>query len=249
MEFSTELFAAIAIGLAAQLVDGALGMGYGATCSTLLLNMGLPPALVSATVHASEVATTAVSGTSHAMARNIDRRLFLRLLVPGVIGALLGALFVGNIDGWWLRPVIALYLLAVGVLILGRALRKPPEPREARGVMRLGLFAGFLDAAGGGGWGAVATSNLVAQGVPPRYAVGSVNAAEFFVSVTVVAALVSLVDWSHIEIVGGLIVGGVIAAPFSAFVAKRAPPRAVAIAIGFATIVLNLYGLYRFALV
>lgn len=247
MEFSAEFFAAVAIGLAAQLVDGALGMGYGATCSTLLLNMGLPPALVSATVHASEIATTAVSGTSHALARNIDRTLFWRLVLPGVAGALVGALLLGSIDGRWLRPVICLYLIGIGGLILSRALRRPPASRPVHGVRRLGLLAGFLDAIGGGGWGAVATSNLVAQGVLPRYAVGSVNAAEFFVSIAVVSALAGMVDWSHVEIVVGLLVGGVIVAPFAALVAKRAPPRAAAIAVGIATIALNVYGLWKFA--
>ncbi|MBD8526247.1 sulfite exporter TauE/SafE family protein [Pseudoxanthomonas sp. CAU 1598] len=226
-----EFWLFVLVGLAAQLVDGALGMAYGVTCTGLLLAMGAPPALASAAVHSAEVGTTAVSGLSHAALGNVSKRLFLNLLLPGVLGAAIGALVIGNIDGHALKPWVAGYLALVGSVVLYRTFRpRPVTPLSADSlsnsrVAPQGLIAGFLDAVGGGGWGSINVTTLLARGVPPRFAIGSVNAAEFFVSLTVASLLWPVVGTQVLPIVGGLLLGGVLAAPVAAWAARKVPPR------------------------
>ncbi|MCK7592470.1 sulfite exporter TauE/SafE family protein [Pseudomarimonas salicorniae] len=223
-----DIWLFILIGLAAQLVDGALGMAYGITCTSLLLSMGAPPALASASVHTAEVGTSAVSGASHWALGNVDRRLFWRLVLPGVAGAALGALLIGWVDGSKIKPLVAGYLLIVGLLVLWRTFRPRPPRVVAPGDLApppQGLLAGFLDAIGGGGWGSINVTTLIARGVPPRTVVGTVNAAEFFVSVTVAALLWQVVGPQALPVVGGLLIGGLIAAPIAALAARRVPPR------------------------
>jgi hypothetical protein len=176
-----DLLIFAAIGFAAQLVDGALGMAFGVITNTLLVGlMGLPPAQASQRVHVVECFTTAISGISHLLHRNIDGKLFLRLLIPGVLGGVTGAYLISNIDSEVVRPLVMIYLAAIGVFLLLRGIFYPPKLREARLVAQLGLIGGFLDAAGGGGWGPVVTSNLLIQGPEPRKVIGTVNAVEFF---------------------------------------------------------------------
>lgn len=218
----------VLIGLAAQLVDGALGMAYGVTCTSLLLAMGAPPALASASVHTAEVGTSGISGISHALLGNVDRRLFLSLVIPGVAGAAIGALLVAWVAGSWLKPLVAIYLCLVGGMVLWRSLRPRPRPAVSAPVAThapQGLFAGFLDAVGGGGWGSINVTTLLARGVEPRIAIGSVNAAEFFVSLTVALLLWHVVGPDVLPVVAGLLVGGMIAAPLAAWAAKRVPAR------------------------
>ncbi|MGQ9585619.1 MAG: sulfite exporter TauE/SafE family protein, partial [Anaerolineae bacterium] len=184
MDLSFLLF--VAVGFVAQIVDGALGMAYGVTSTSFLLGLGIPfitPAVASASVHASEIFTTAVSGLSHLRFGNVDRSLFKRLLIPGVIGGALGAYVLTAVPGRLIKPFVALYLMAMGLLILRRAFQKKKEsPLTTRFVLPLGIIGGFFDAIGGGGWGPIVTSTLVARGKNPRFAVGSVNLAEFFVT-------------------------------------------------------------------
>lgn len=223
-----DIWLFILIGLAAQLVDGALGMAYGITCTSLLLALGAPPALASASVHTAEVGTSALSGSSHWALGNVDRRLFCKLLLPGVAGAALGALLVGWIDGALIKPLVAAYLLIVGVIVLWRTLRprvsRPRQPGQLAPPPQ-GLIAGFLDAVGGGGWGSINVTTLIARGVEPRIAIGTVNAAEFFVSATVAALLWQVVGPQSLLVVGGLLIGGLIAAPLAALAARRIPAR------------------------
>lgn len=222
-----DIWLFILIGLAAQLVDGALGMAYGITCTSLLLALGAPPALASASVHTAEVGTSALSGSSHWALGNVDRRLFFRLLLPGVGGAALGALLVGWIDGAVTKPLVAVYLLAVGLIVIWRTLRpRPPTPQQPAQLAPppQGLIAGFLDAVGGG-WGSINVTTLIARGVEPRIAIGTVNAAEFFVSATVAALLWQVVGPQSLLVVGGLLIGGLIAAPLAALAARRVPAR------------------------
>ena len=153
MEFGETFFWFVLIGLAAQLVDGALGMAYGLVSSSVLLGMGLPPAQVSASIHAAEVFTTGASGASHIALGNVDRRLFLRLAIPGVVGGVIGAYVLTQLPGDLIRPFVYLYLLVLAVLILVRASGRMVPRREVRRVPVLGFFAGLLDASGGGGWG------------------------------------------------------------------------------------------------
>src|SRR5690606_1632833 len=187
----TALLPFILIGFAAQLVDGALGMAFGVICNTLLVAvMGVPPAAASARIHVVEVFTTGVSGISHLIHRNIEWGLFLKLLIPGLIGGVSGAYLLSSLHGDFVKPFVLTYLVAVGVWLLVRGLLYPPKFRKPKVIAPLGLIGGFLDAAGGGGWGPVVTSNLLVQGAEPRKVVGTVNSVEFFLTLAVSATFI-----------------------------------------------------------
>ncbi len=250
LDFSA-LLPFIAVGFAAQLVDGALGMAFGVISSTLLVSvMGVPPATASAGVHIVESFTTGVSGISHAIHRNINWRLFFRLLVPGVIGGVLGAYVLTSLDASVTRPFVMAYLTAIGLYLLWRGFGFPHNPREPRIVEPLGLAGGFLDAAGGGGWGPVVTSNLLVQGSPPRETIGTVNSTEFFLTVTISATFLFHIglegfDAAFVQPVLGLLIGGVVAAPFGAYFAKRVPAKTLMILVGIVLTLTSAYSLYR----
>ena len=240
----------IAVGFAAQLVDGALGMAFGVISNTLLVGvMGVPPALASQRVHVVECFTTGVSGISHLLHRNIDGRLFVRLAIPGVIGGVLGAYVLSVLfrqDADFVKPFVLLYLTGIGVYLLVRGIMYPPKIKEAKYIAPLGLVGGFLDAAGGGGWGPVVTSNLLIQGADPRKVVGTVSAAEFFLTVAVSATFIWNLGFA--DLAGatlGLLIGGIAAAPFGAFAAKRIPAKAMLILVGIVLTVTSAYGVYR----
>jgi len=236
----------IAVGFAAQVIDGALGMAFGVISNTLLLSLGVPPGVASAGVHMVESFTTAVSGISHAVQRNVDWRLFGRLMVPGVVGGVLGAYVLTNVHADVARPFVLAYLTAIGGFLLWRATHTPPPPREPRIVAPLGLVGGFLDAAGGGGWGPVVTSNLLVQGMQPRFTIGTVNTAEFFLTVTISATFISRLGWAAFtNATVGLLIGGVVAAPFGALLAKRVPARTLMLMVGVVLTATSVYGLVR----
>ncbi len=247
-----EFILFLIVGFLAQAVDGALGMAYGVISSTTLLAFGVPPATASASVHAAELFTTAASGTSHMYHRNIDWKLFRRLAPFGVAGGMLGAFVLTSFDGAVIKPYITAYLAIVGVLLLIRSFRKVPHnPLPLSVVAPMGAGGGFLDAAGGGGWGPIVTTGLLGAGSPPRFVVGTVNAAEFLVTLSVsiafVAALVtghwedagSLVD--HATAVGGLIVGGLLAAPLAGWMVRSLKETILLRAVGVLIVVLALY--------
>jgi uncharacterized membrane protein YfcA len=241
----------IAVGFAAQLVDGALGMAFGVISSTLLVGvMGVPPATASAGVHIVESFTTGVSGISHAIHRNINWKLFFRLLIPGVIGGILGAYVLSTLDASVTRPFVMIYLTGIGLYLLYRGFGYPLHPREPKIVAPLGLAGGFLDAAGGGGWGPVVTSNLIIQGSPPRTTIGTVNATEFFLTVTISASFLFHLgmegfDSEFLNPVLGLLIGGVVAAPFGAIVAKRVPARTLLIMVGIVLTLTSAYSVWN----
>lgn len=224
----------IAIGFAAQLVDGALGMAFGLITSTLMMTvMGLPPAAASASVHAVETFTTAASGVSHIYHRNVDWKLFARLVIPGVIGGVIGAYVLSSVDGSVARPFVMAYLAAIGVYLLYRAWRGRVEQRAPRVIEPLGLAGGFLDAAGGGGWGPVVTSNLLVQGASPRKTIGTVNTSEFLLTATVSATFFySLGHEAFSRQTLGLLIGGLLAAPLGGVLAKRVPARRLMAMVG-----------------
>jgi uncharacterized membrane protein YfcA len=234
----------IAVGFAAQLVDGALGMAFGVISNTLLVGvLGVPPALASQRVHVVECFTTGISGISHLLHRNIDFRLFLRLLIPGVIGGVLGAYLLSNLDAGVVKPFVLIYLTGIGLYLLWRGLMYPPKLREAKLVAPLGLVGGFLDAAGGGGWGPVVTSNLLIQGADPRKVVGTVSSVEFFLTVTVSAAFIyhlGIADLAGATL--GLLIGGILAAPLGAFAAKHFPAKQMLILVGVVLTLTSAYG-------
>ncbi len=225
-----------AVGFVAQMVDGALGMAYGVTATTVLLMFGVPPAHASAATHAAEVFTTAASGSSHIAHRNVDWRLFWRLAPAGMLGGALGVYLLINIDSTALKPFIFGYLGLMGLYIIARmwlpARERPVKPRL---IAPLGVAGGFLDATGGGGWGPIVTTTLLGAGQPPRHTIGTVNAVEFLVTLTISGAFVLALltgQWknagnlmTHAPAVGGLVAGGVLAAPLAGYVVKSAPPR------------------------
>ncbi|MGZ4449518.1 MAG: sulfite exporter TauE/SafE family protein [Nocardioides sp.] len=236
------------VGLLAQLVDGSLGMGYGVTSSTLLLAGGLGPAAASAAVHLSEIGTSLVSGVSHHTFGNVDWRTVAILAVPGFTGAFLGATLLVNLDAAAAVPVVSGLLLALGVYVTwrflssARRLRFPQRP-SAYLLAPMGLFAGALDAIGGGGWGPVGTTTLLSSGrLEPRKVVGSVDTAEFVVSVGgSLGFLVGLgsagISWAF---AGALLVGGVVAAPVAAYVVRLLRPRVLGVAAGGVIVLTNL---------
>jgi hypothetical protein len=241
-----DLLPFIAIGFAAQMIDGALGMAFGVISTTLLISMGVPPAAASAGVHTVESFTTGVSGLSHALQRNIDWKLFGRIVVPGVIGGVLGAYVLTQISADTARPIVLAYLAAIGLYLIWRGARHKHVERPPRIVAPLGLAGGFLDAAGGGGWGPVVTSNLLVQGGNPRKTIGTVNAAEFFVTVTISATFIAALGWEAFTVATvGLLIGGVVAAPLGAFMAKKAAPDLLLTLVGVVLTLTSLYGVWR----
>lgn len=236
----------IAIGFAAQLIDGALGMAFGVISTTLLISLGIPPATASAGVHTVETFTTGVSGISHTLHKNVDWKLFARIVIPGVIGGILGAYVLTQISAEVARPFVLAYLAAIGVYLLYRGAMHKHTEREPKIVEPLGLVGGFLDAAGGGGWGPVVTSNLLVQGGSPRRVIGTVNTAEFFLTVTISATFILALGWEAFTVATvGLLIGGVIAAPIGAYVAKRVAADLLITLVGIVIVLTSLYGLYR----
>lgn len=234
----------VLVGFLAQLVDGALGMAYGLVSSTVLLSLGVAPATASAAVHAAEVVTTGISGASHAYHRNVDKRLFLSLAIPGAIGGAIGAYFLANVPGERIKPYVLAYLVVLGVVVLVRAFGKL-KPREVKRAGVLGFVGGLLDAVGGGGWGPIATSTLLARGRDPRTAIGSVNAAEFVVTLAISAMFLTQMGPTHVSVVAGLLVGGACAAPLAAWLVRHLPARTVMASVAIVVLALSGWQLSR----
>lgn len=247
MEISILIY--VLVGFVAQTIDGALGMAYGVSSNTFLLSVGIPPAAASASVHMAEVVTTGISGFAHWKLGNVDWKLVRRLLITGMLGGVAGAYLLTSIDGDIIKPYIAAYLLLMGGLILYKAFTLQPrtKPDEYHGprVSWLGLVGGFCDAIGGGGWGPVVTSTLVARGKYPRTTIGSVNFSEFFVtfaeSVTFVLALSFSEYW---QIILGLLIGGGLAAPLAARVTRKLPIKTLMIMVGALIIITSIRTIY-----
>ena len=230
----------VIVGFVAQMIDGALGMAYGVSSAAFLLSLGISPAAASASVHTAEIFASGVSGLSHLRFGNVDRALFRRLLIPGVIGGILGAYVLTTLPGEKIKPFVALYLLLMGAVIVRKALKKIAAAGRPRRLAPLGLAGGFFDAIGGGGWGPIVTSTLVASGEKPRIAIGSVNLAEFFVTVAEAVTFLLTLGLVHWKMIVGLALGGVLAAPLAAYVCKRLPSRALMILVGILIIGLSL---------
>lgn len=224
------------VGFFAQLIDGAVGMAYGVISSSVLLAFGVPPAQASATIHAAECFTTGASGASHIAHRNIDWRLFMRLAPAGVVGGVIGAYLLTGFDPTFIKAVVIAYLGVLGIFMLARAIRGPKEEEpHLKHVVPLGVVGGFLDASGGGGWGPIVSSTLLGRGHAPRYVIGSVNAAEFVVTVAISIAFLGTLLTGRLQLEGGLaagvaslsglILGGLVAAPLAGYITKIAPAR------------------------
>lgn len=237
-------------GFIAQMIDGALGMAYGVTATTFLLTLGVPPSVASASVHSSEIFTSGVSGYMHLKFGNVNSKLFKTLLIPGIIGAILGAYVLTSLEEYIyvIKPIVAGYTLILGVLIIKKALKKRIEKRPFTKIGWLAMAGGSLDAIGGGGWGPIVSSTLIARGRHPKYTIGSVNLTEFFVSLASSVTFITLIGFSHWQVIVGLILGGMVAAPIAATLSRRLPIKTMMLLVGIVVIVVSLRIIYTVVL-
>lgn len=239
--FDREFLVFFCIGVFAQLVDGTLGMGYGATSSSFLLAYGIPPAISSAGVHVAEMFTTGASAVSHHKFGNINKKLLKSLLIPGVIGSVTGAYLLSDvIDGDVIKPFIAVYMIILAVIIIRKATKSNIAKKKTKRIGILATFGGFMDSVGGGGWGPIVTSTLLGRGRNPRYTIGSVNAAEFAVSFASGITFMIFGGISGWQVIIGLILGGVIAAPLAAYLVNKIQRKPMMIVVGILIIILSL---------
>ena len=241
-----DFFLYVLGGFLAQMVDGALGMAYGLTSTTFLLSFGISPAAASASVHTSEIFTSGASGLMHLKLKNVNKKLFQTLLIPGVIGAILGAYVLSSLEAYnyILKPAVAIYTLILGCLIIKRAFIPKTHKVKSSRIAPLAIFGGFVDSVGGGGWGPVVSSSLIVGGHAPRFAIGSVNLAEFFIALASSITFFTMIGIDYWKIIAGLVIGGVIAAPIAANLSKNLPVKTLMIMVGFLVVLVSLRILY-----
>ncbi len=234
------------VGFVAQTIDGALGMAYGVSSNSILLGIGIPPAVASAWVHFAQVFTSLASGFSHWRIGNVKWDLAKKLMIPGVLGAVVGAYFLSNVDGNLIKPYIAVYLFIMGLIILSKVIKKKKKDFDANGksLPYLATIGGFADAIGGGGWGPIVNSTLMGKGQVPRYAIGTGNFVEIFVSLASATTFLFFIKELSLAPVLGLIIGGVVAAPFAAVICKKLSPRFLMLMVGLLIIFLSIRTFY-----
>lgn len=242
--FTEQLLFFMLVGFVAQMIDGALGMAYGVSSTSFLLGLGVPPAMASSSVHVAEVFTSGVSGLSHLKLGNVNKKLFQRLVIPGMVGVIAGAYILTSIDGNIIKPFIAAYLMVMGIVIIRKAFKKVEEVKEPKKLAVLAVFGGFMDAVGGGGWGPIVASTLISKGHNPRYTIGSVNLAEFFIALAGAGTFIFLIGVDNWQIVAGLVIGGTFAAPFAAYLCKKFKAKTLMIMVGVLIICLSLRTIY-----
>lgn len=233
----------IAAGFLAQLVDGALGMGYGVICTTVLLSLGVNLPAISGSIHTAEMFSSGMSGYSHYRFGNVNKKLFKALLIPGIIGAIAGAVMLAKLGekyADYIRPLLAAYTLILGVRILLTALRKNKKPTKVKRVGWLAGAGGFLDSFGGGGWGPLVTSTLISKGRTPRFVIGSVSITEFFVTLASALTFFGMLGLSHWQVIAGLVIGGMAGAPLAAKLSGKLPLKTMLIAVGAMVIIWSL---------
>jgi siroheme synthase-like protein len=233
-------------GFAAQMIDGTLGMGYGISAATFLLSVGIPPVAVSASVHSSELFTSCASGLSHLKFGNINKKLFKQLIIPGILGALTGAFVLSLLSkySYLVKPVVAGYTLTVGIVIIRKVFKNEKGKDEVKHITPIAGAGGFLDAVGGGGWGTIVTSSLIAKGSHPIKVIGSVILARFFVALTSTIVFIIFIGLTHWYVILGLIAGGIIAAPVAAKASGRIPLKTIMLLVGGLVIFLSLRNIY-----
>ncbi|NSW45419.1 MAG: sulfite exporter TauE/SafE family protein [Bacteroidales bacterium] len=247
--FSTHIYLYILVGFFAQLIDGTLGMAYGVSSTSFLISTGVSPIISSASVHTAEIFTSGISGLSHWKFKNVDKQLFLQLALPGVIGAILGAYFLSSFDGNLLKPYITIYLFLMGVRIIYKAYKKINiDSKKFKKYSILGLIGGFVDASGGGGWGPVVTTTLVGTGKDPKITIGTVNAAEFLVTIASSSIFTMIIGIKHWTIILGLLLGGILAAPLAAFLCHKINSRWAMYLVGVIIIGLSIRTLLKILL-
>ncbi|WP_316788382.1 sulfite exporter TauE/SafE family protein [Pedobacter frigoris] len=242
-QMDEKFFWMLLVGFFAQLVDGALGMGYGVVSTTLLLSGGLNPAVISGSIHTAEMFSSGASGFSHYRFGNVNKKLFKTLLVPGVLGAIAGAIllgYAGDAFSTYIRPVISIYTLLLGIRILTNAFKEKQKPQKVKRAGWLAGAGGFLDSFGGGGWGPLVTSTLISKGRTPKYVIGSVSLTEFFVTMASAVTFFFILGVSHWQSILGLIAGGVIAAPIAARLVGKLPIKKMFIGVSIIVIISSL---------
>jgi uncharacterized membrane protein YfcA len=233
-------------GFVAQMIDGALGMAYGVSVTTFLLSLGIPsitPAVASASMHASEIFTTGTSSLVYMRYKNVNNKLFRTLLIPGAIGAIIGAITISYISKDYIgfvKPFVSVYTLILGVLIIRKALNLHIKTRKKiKKIKPVALIGGFLDSVGGGGWGPIVTTTLIAGGRNFRSAIGSSHVAKFFVAIISTATFISVIGLSHWHIIFGLVIGSMIAAPISIYMSTKISNKWGLILVGMLVIIVS----------
>ncbi|POY36058.1 siroheme synthase [Solitalea longa] len=239
---TSEIFIFIIGGFIAQMIDGALGMAYGVSATTFLMSFGITPAAASASVHASEIFTTGVSGISHLKFGNVNSKLFKTLVIPGVLGAIAGAYILSSLQdyAYVMKPIVACYTLVLGIIIIRKVINKTQNKKKMKKIGWLAGFGGFMDSVGGGGWGPIVTSTLIAGGRNARYTIGSVNLTEFFVSFASSVTFILMLGLDHFQVIAGLIIGGCIAAPIAARLSSKLPVKTIMLVVGIVVILVSL---------
>jgi len=239
------------VGFLAEIVAGSMGMGYGVICTTILLMLNIPPPVISATIHSAESFTTAAGSISHYKLGNVNKKLTKRLAIPAVIGAVIGALlltYIGERYAKMTKPVIGAYTLYLGIRILQNAFRKKKVngvSKKKTNITAIGLVGGFIDSFGGGGWGPLVTGTFIKNGRTPRYVIGSSTIAKFILTVASAVTFIFTVGIHHWNMVAGLLLGGVITAPFSAMLTAKLPVKKMFVVVGFVVIVMSLITICR----
>jgi uncharacterized membrane protein YfcA len=240
-------------GFLAEIVAGSMGMGYGVICTTILLILNIPPPVISASIHSAESFTSAAGTISHFKLGNINKKLTKLLAIPAIFGAILGALalsYVGERYAKAIKPFIAAYTMYLGIRILQNAFKKKTiqngnGQKKKTNITILGLIGGFIDSFGGGGWGPLVTGTFIKNGRTPRYVIGSSTAAKFVLTFVSAVTFIFTVGIHHWNIVAGLLIGGIVTAPFSAILTAKLPIRKMFIAVGIVVIVMSLITIYR----
>jgi siroheme synthase-like protein len=243
-QLDSKFYWMIVAGFLAQLVDGALGMGYGVVSTTVLMSLGVNLSAISGSIHTAEMFSSGASGYSHYKFGNVNKKLFKALLIPGIIGAVIGAFLLskfGDSYANYIRPLIAAYTMILGLRILILAFRKKnTKPAKVKKVGWLAGAGGFLDSFGGGGWGPLVTSTLISKGRSPRFVIGSVSITEFFVTLASALTFFTMIGVSHWQVIVGLIVGGVVAAPIAARLSGKLPTKTMFTCVGLMVVIWSL---------
>ncbi len=238
------------VGFLAEMVAGSMGMGYGVICTTTLLFLGIPPHAVSASIHSAESFTTAAGSISHIKLKNVSKGLVKKLAIPAIIGAVLGAVsltYLGEYYSKITKTIISFYTLYLGIQILSNAFKKKQDKKLKRktNLTRLGVIGGFIDAFAGGGWGPLVTGTLIKNSFTPRFAVGSSTVAKFILTLTAAITFIFTLGIQHWNIILGLLIGGIVTAPFSAMLTAKLPVKSMFVVIGILVIVMSSITIYK----
>lgn len=238
------------VGFAAEIVAGSMGMGYGVICTTILLILNISPPVISASIHSAESFTSAAGSISHWQLGNINKKLARSLAIPAIIGAVIGALllsYVGERYATRTKPFIAIYTLYLGIRILQNAFKKKEVDGQHKkiNITSLGLIGGFIDSFGGGGWGPLVTGTFIKNGHTPRYVIGSSTFAKCILTVASAITFIFTIGIQHWNIVAGLLIGGIVTAPFSAMLTSKLPAKKMFIAVGVVVIFCSFITIYR----